>query len=439
MVVIIGILLLNFLSEIAHGILTATFGTDQYAVFSVGELVKGPILAFLVAHAVWHIHYIRNRLALAALFGLVFMVFLQALLFSYIPQEVLGTLTLGIRWLYLFLMANFISIYMTKHRLAPVSVLSAIKWMIVIFYCIPIFLAAAGIMGYSRGDRQGYFGLVMNQNAVAIVFVAMLPFYLDCRRLLDYFLLACLVTAGVLLASSLVYMGFAIALSVFLILKTFKMLRTMRIRRIAVAVWASLIAIVLILPFTSVLNLLIGIYEKLEIRINFLMSNFGGSFIDAVSGFRTYNIYRYLAWAQEPNNLLQVLIGGGARNYQILYSEVDWVDLMALFGVIGTVVLYGMLAFLLLLVYRTERRPFRIETFAMLLFTIGGSLTAGHALNNPAATIIIGCVLGIYFGPYLRRNATQHLDRSEEVSKHLADLATEPRYNRQTFSALDTA
>ena len=48
-----AVVLVNFLSETVHGILTRELGTENYASLSVGEMSKGLLFVFLVGHFRW--------------------------------------------------------------------------------------------------------------------------------------------------------------------------------------------------------------------------------------------------------------------------------------------------------------------------------------------------------------------------------------------------
>lgn len=398
------ILVLNFASEIVHGILFHELGTGEYAPITVGELLRGTLLVLLIGHALLHIRHTRNKTLVMALWGLGFVVCVQALLFDFGLGEVVDTLLRGLRWLYLFFVMSFASFHVSRRDISPERVTSLIKRLIVVFYCIPIFLSTLGVAGYTAygatSGRKGYVGFIMNQNVVASMFVFMSPFYLNCDGLRDYLLLLVYLGAALLLGSKLVYGGLGGVLALTLTWRALGVLFSLRLRKRTLVVLVLLAALAVALPFTAYFSTLLEIFSGLHNLFTWYMSGgmgYESSFIDVLTSHRTWRLYRFLDWAAQPLSFPALFMGGGVPNYRLLYAEVDWIDLIALFGVAGLLLFYGILAYLLLRIYKTKRRPYRAETLAMLLLSVGISFTSGHTYDGPVVGIVIGCVLGAFF------------------------------------------
>lgn len=399
------ILTLNFISEIIHGILYHRFGSADYFPITVGEMIRGPLLLFMIGYAVLYASRIASRAVLCALAGIVLLVLVQGLFFGFSLGVVINTLLRDVRWLYLFFVLNFVSREVSRRHIAPDKIIGLLKWLIVIFYSVPIFLTALGIAGYTvyaDTGRLGFGGFVMNSNVVASVFVLMLPFYVTPRRLVDYILLGVYLGAGILLGSKLVYIGFALVLGPLLLWSSLNFIaqHKLRMKKVTIIAWVLFAASVVGVSFTSLVGKVIGIFQGLQNLFDWYLSGKTGytsTFVDVLTSQRTWRLYQFLDWAKEAKNLLPLLIGGGLPNYTRLYAEVDWIDLISLSGLLGLIIFYGTLGFLLWRVFKSKRRPYHYETFFMLSLAIGASLTSGHTFDGPVIGIVIGCVLGTFF------------------------------------------
>ena len=404
------ILFLSFAAEIIHGILTHQLGTDSYAPLSVGEVVRGPIFILTVGYAFLKVRYRFSLVLISVLLGMSFLIGLQILFFQLTISEAIGTLLLGVRWVYLFFLLNYLLSYIRRHNISADVIVSQVKWVILIFYCVPILLSAAGIAGYTvYGDdssRKGYGGFIMNSNVVASMLVFMLPFFLKFERPRDFFIFLIYLSSAILLGSKLTWISFAGILGIWFV---YRVVRTIRHalhyglhgRRNTLIILALFVAILVVSPFTPVVTKVADIYTGVADLYTFYVDGnaFGleSNIIDVLTSFRTLRIQRFMDWAQQPGNTLMLLIGGGAPNFDRLYGEIDWVDLATLFGLLGLIIFYSLVLFFLFHIY-TSHRPYRIQVLAMLSLTLAVSLVSGHTFIAPATGTVLAVILGAFFG-----------------------------------------
>jgi len=422
--IIMLMLTLTFASEIGHGILTHQLGTDEYGPVSVGEVVRGGILVLLLIHVLTHLRRPTSRMVLIAFGMIVLLVLLQALFFKLNVVEIIQTVLYGLRWLYVWFVMEFVSWQVVKAQIPLERLVTRIKVLIVLFYSIPIFLAAFGIVGYTTYDignvRQGYVGLVMNNNVVASVFVLLLPFFLQCRSLRDVTLLAAFAAGALLLGSKLVYAAFAVTLGIWAVSKVagwlFKMKLAVRwhVKRFRLVAVILALMLVTLMPFTPYAQRIIGIVNGLADSFAWQAATRANSptgVIDTLTSDRTYGIYRLTEWLQQEATPLAIMIGRGQLGYRQLYAELDWIDLMGWGGIVGVVGFASILLYWLWRLFRTRQRPFGRETLAMLMLSAGCSLVAGHTYDNSMVGIVVGTILGCFLAVDLQRNRFENYAR----------------------------
>ena len=444
---ILWVLFLSFASEIVHGILTHELGTSDYAPFAVGEVVRGPIFILVVGYTFLKSRYQSNFILVFTLLSMSFWIGIQALFFQFTISEAIGTFMLGLRWLYLFFLLNYFLSYIRRNCISADTIVSQVKWIILIFYCIPILLSAAGIAGYTvYGDassRKGYAGFVMNSNVVASTLVIMLPFFLKFERLRDVLIFFVYLGSAVLLGSKLTWISFAGILGMWLVYRvilTIKHIlrRGLRIRRKTFTLLAFLVVIVIVLPFTPITTKVVGIYTGLVNLYGFYVDGnaFGlqSNVVDVITSQRTRRVQQLLNWAVQPDNTLMLLIGGGLPNYKRLTGEVDWIDLTALFGLFGVVIFYSVILFLLFRVYKFHR-SYYAEVLSMLILTLMVSLVSGHTFITPVIGTTLAAVLGAFFGSPVVNTA--HVQLPSKVSTNqpepIQQVNRGDRANQQTM------
>lgn len=415
----------NFLSEIAHGILSRQLGTDRYAPLTIGEVVRGSILLILLVYAIVHGHRFWSICALVAVQVMGLLVIIQMLTLGLTMAEGLNTALRGLRWLYIFMIIAFVAWHTYSHKLSSDKVIFALKVSVVIAYSIPIILSAVGIAGYSAyGDdstRKGYLGFVMNQNVVASCFIFLLPFYLVIKRRLDLVLLGIYCLSALLLGSKLVYLGFAAVFVVHAVLHRRAFLQPWGaaaravVKRVpATGLPLLVLALVVVVPLTPPARWSTQIWQgMIDQAVYYMDPNYGyaqqtgrvSSFVDVLTSQRTWRIEKYLDWAADGDNDGRLVIGGGVPLYLELNAEVDWVDLLTLFGIVGLVLFYGGLLLLLRHVALARDRPYGGQTVALIALALIASLTSGHTFDGPVVGIVIGMVLGVFLGYDYRTRA----------------------------------
>jgi len=397
-----AIVLVNFLSETVHGILTHQMGTEFYAPLSVGEMTKGLLLVLLVGHALINIRYWRNLYVLTGLFCLVLLVCMQSLWLQIELRDIISTAMYGLRFLYFFFVINAVSIELSRRAVKPGELQEWVKRGVLLFHCVPIVLAALGIAGYARVDRLfGFTGFMMNNNSMATVLVGMAPFFFRCKKIHDYVMLFVYLLATSLLGARAAYIGVGLMGIVF---GGNALLRFVKGRvRVTKRMVFTLLALGLITFMAIGFILSTSLVDKLQLVVNgleYIGSRTQGTPTIAAglvgSSGRSEGAIRFLNWATDPDNRLLLIFGGGSTTLTIR-TELDWVDLSVTFGVGVTLVFYGIIAYLLWCIGLARLRQLRIETFMSLLLVTVVSLGAGHTFVTPATTTIIGCVVGAFF------------------------------------------
>lgn len=397
-----AVVLVNFLSETVHGILTHELGTEFYAPLSVGEMSKGLLFVLLVGYALINIRYWRNLYVLIGLFCLVLLVCMQYLWLQLELKDTINTFMYGLRFLYFFFVINAVSIELSRRSVKPGELQEWLKRGVFLFHCVPIVLASLGIAGYARVDRSfGFTGFMMNNNSMATVLVGMSPFFFRCKTIRDYVMLFVYLLAAVLLGARVAYIGISLAGIVFggNALLRFVKIRVQVTTRMVFTLFAlGLIAIMAIgfVLSTPLVNQLQSVVSGLEYIGGVTQGTPTVAAGLIASSGRPEGAIRFLNWATNSDNWLLLIFGGGATTLTIR-TELDWVDLTVTFGAGVTLVFYGIIAYLLWCIGLARLRQLRIETFMSLLLVTVVSLGAGHTFITPATTTIVGCVVGAFF------------------------------------------
>ena len=397
-----AIVLVNFLSETVHGILTRELGTENYAPLSMGEMSKGLLFVLLVGHALINIRYRRNLYVLMGLFCLILLVCIQSLWLQLELKDIINTVMYGLRFFYLFFVINAVSIELSRRLVEPGELQEWLKRGVFLFHCVPIVLAALDIAGYARIDRSfGFTGFMMNQNSMATVLVGMSPFFFRCKVIQDYVMLFVYLLAVSLLGARVAYIGVGL-MGVFFggnaLLRFFKGRVRVTTRMILTLFALGLIAIMAIkfVLSTPLVNQLQSVVSGLEYMGSVTQ---GTSTVAAglvASTGRPEGAIRFLNWAANTDNWLLLIFGGGTTTLHIR-TELDWVDLSVTFGAGVTLVFYGIIAYLLWSIRFARLRQFKLETFMSLFLVTVISVGAGHTFITPATTTIVGCVVGAFF------------------------------------------
>ncbi len=403
-----ALLWLNFLAEDIHGILAHNAGTEHYSRLTAGALIRVPILAFLVLYALYTLRKrFSNRVVLALMVVWVWSAS-QALVMGMDIYEFAGTLRIGLRWLFLFLAASFVRSFVRRHAIPFDTSARLLKLSFTLCFGLPIFLAVLGIAGYATYDetssRLGYVGFVLSQNAISSMFVFTLPLYLRSRTFLDYALLLLHVFAGLLIGAKLIYGGFAIVIAAWALSKAWSV-RTWIRPSILVRIILVVGVIGAVLYFTPFLAIVRDIVHSLAHVFDVYMSGEMGresTYIDVLSSHRTDRIRAFTAWALSIDHVPVLLFGGGVLSYQMLYGEVDWIDMIASFGVLGFLLFYGTILAILRNVLR-HRTANSATMGGVILTSLAVSFTAGHTFIGPIDGIVLGYLIGAYLGqPQLR-------------------------------------
>lgn len=414
-----AVVLVNFLSETVHGILTRELGTENYASLSVGEMSKGLLFVFLVGHALINIRYWRNLYVLIGLFYLVLLVCMQSLWLQLELKDIINTIMYGLRFLYLFFVINAVSIELSRRSVEPGELQEWLKRGVFLFHCVPIVLAALHIAGYARLDRSfGFTGFMMNQNSMATVLVGMSPFFFRCKIIRDYVMLFVYLLAASLLGARVAYIGVGL-MGVFFggnaLLRFVKGRGRIRVTtRMVLTLFAlGLIAIMAIgfVVSTPLVNQLQSVVNGLEYMGSITQGTPTVAAGLIASTGRPEGAIRFLNWATNADNWLLLIFGGGTTTLNIR-TELDWVDLSVTFGAGVTLVFYGIIAYLLWSIRFARLRHLKLETFMSLLLVTVVSLGAGHTFIMPATSTIIGCVVGAFFASSNRSGIIHRADSS---------------------------
>src|SRR5450830_1702789 len=183
-----SVVLLNALSEVLHGWLTHTRGTEFYGPVSVGEVTKGIMLPFLVWATLKRMDHFRNQVILSCILMIALLDLLQVVLGYGTLEGVPATMFFGFRFLFGLMFLSLVRDVLPRGPGMLDRWMRFLKVTFLTFYSVPILLAAFGILGFARGDRDfAFVGFVMNQNPVGVVMLALAPFFFSARGPVDVF------------------------------------------------------------------------------------------------------------------------------------------------------------------------------------------------------------------------------------------------------------
>lgn len=397
-----ALLFVSLLAENIHGFLTRQAGYESYAPVTVSELVRGGMFLFFIAYSLAHLEDGLSRLALAALGVLVTLTAAQGLFMTASAGSILSTFSRGSRWIFLFFALAYFAGEVRRLHLPSETLITWLRWGIVLFFSVPILLAALGLAGYQtyQENRGGFAGFIFNNNVIASIFVFTSPFYfMRTRGWRDIGLLAVFVLGAVLLGSKAVYGGLAVVGGITLALAIIRLLRRDRSRAIPL-LGLGLVATLVIATgvfFSPFGEKVAAIFERQVAIYNYLLSGqylgVQASALDVLSSFRTARVTQLFDWAADPSNTSQLLFGGGVRTFDLLYGEINWIDLIALYGLLGTLLLYSVLGWFALSLWHNVSIPWRRQAGSCVVLAVAFSLVAGHTFDNPAATFLLAAAM----------------------------------------------
>lgn len=273
------------------------------------------------------------------------------------------------------------------------------------FLTLNFFLAFLGfgfpMYSSMEGDGIGAKGFIFAGNeigATIIVSGALIQMSLIERQ--KYFLFfvisSLMLFMGALLTSKVSIFASLLILLFFPLIKASEELHNLKINKKDFA-FASLI--LFLLPLLAAYVIYYALYESgLIERLNYFYTK-----LDIVTLlFSHRNVWASEAMEAFYNHysMLEIFIGSGNTWYSYISEnkmvEIDIIDFLMSYGIIGVLFSYGFLLFILhKLINERKTNPYFGYIFFMIFLIIGMSLTSGHILNSGVAGALIGALLAI--------------------------------------------
>lgn len=396
-----SVVLLSVLSEIVHGWLTHTLGTEFYARFSVGEVVKGAMLPLLVWATLRRANQFRNQMILCAMVMVGVLAIVQVVLGFTTLSEVPATIFFGLRFFFGLMFFTVVRDVLPRGTVLFERWIRFLKATFLSFYSAPILLATFGLLGFARGDRDFAFeGLIMNHNDVGVVMLALAPFFFSWRGPIDALAGLVFFVSALLLGARTVYLGFAFELLAGCVLAVCLRPRGRRSRTTTFAVVTTALtfaaflgAAILFFASDRGRQLSTGLISGLAAIGG---AGSGGQVADVARGLvvseRREGAEQFLLWLSNPRNIPGVLVGGGAKGFG-LRTEIDPIDILVGLGLPMLVLIYSFWFAGLRSIWKRKWFPNRTRSVISLTFVIIASAVSGHALW-PAAGVFVGAVAG---------------------------------------------
>lgn len=396
------VVLLSALSEIVHGWLTHTLGTEFYARFSVGEIVKGAMLPFLVWAILRRVNRFRNQIILCGMVMIVLLSAAQVLLGFVAFGEMPATIFFGLRFFFGLMFFSLVRDILPRGPGVFERWIHFLKFTFLTLYSAPIVLAALGMLGFARGDRDFAFeGFIMNHNPVGVVMLALAPFFFSWRGPMDLFAGLLFFVSALLLGARTVYLGFALEL-----LAGFVVVVCVRARGRRSSRPTKFTIVTSAASFTAFLGISIVFFagahgKQLITGVIDGLATIGGaeSGVQAedvarglVVSSRREGAERFLDWVSNADNIPAVLFGGGAKGFG-LRTEIDPIDILVGLGLPMLVLIYSLWVEALWSIWKRRWFPERTRSVISLGFVLVASAVSGHALW-PAAGVFVGAVAG---------------------------------------------
>lgn len=273
------------------------------------------------------------------------------------------------------------------------------------FLTLNFFLAflGFGFPMYSSidGDGIGTKGFIFAGNeigATIIISGALIQMsLLERQKYFLFFVIGSLMLfMGALLTSKVSIFASLLILLFFPLIKTSEKLRSLKINKKDFA-FASLI--LFLLPLLAAYVISYALYESgLIERMNYFYTK-----LDIVTLlFSHRNVWASEALEAFYNHysMLEIFIGSGNTWYPYITEnkmvEIDLIDFLMSYGIIGILFSYGFLLFILYkLIHKRKTNPYFGYIFFMIFLIIGMSLTSGHILNSGVAGAFIGALFAI--------------------------------------------
>jgi hypothetical protein len=270
-----------------------------------------------------------------------------------------------------------------------------------IFLCINFLIGYLGY-GYSMYGTDetsiGTRGLIYAGNEISaaiIVSGAILQmYYIEQRKYLKFLFIGILMMAMAALLTSKVSIVASILITLFFPLnKASEKLRYLKIKKIdfnfslIILVFLPLLAFGFIYYALYVSNLMDRFsyfYDKVDI-VTFLFSHRNIWALEALDIF--YNKY----------SIIEVFFGAGQSWWEFISEnkmiEIDLLDFLMTYGVIGVVITYGFLFYIIFKSVAIKRYIYKTYVIFMIILLIGISCTAGHILSSGTAGFLIAVIL----------------------------------------------
>jgi len=365
--------------------------------FSISLILKS--LTFLLTI----IYLITFKKSLNKIIYVIGIIIFYLFVHLFITSNIIMTLK-GLDWLIKFLSVVVFYIFFSKLIVEnKVDKIFKIVTYSFVFLCINFII---GFLGYGYpmyeggGVSMGTRGFIFAGNEISVAIIvsgAILQMYfLEQRKYLKFLLISILMLSmgGLLTAKVAILASILITLG-FTLIKASEKLKHLKINIIDFKFSLIILVLLPIISFifiyyalfvSGLINRFSYFYNKLDI-ITFLLSKRNIWAIEAIHSF--YDKY----------SIFNVFFGASKNWFQFISGnkmvEIDILDFLMTYGIVGVVLSYGFLFLLLFKNYLNKLNPYKRYISFTIILLIGISCTSGHVLASGTAGFLIACLLSL--------------------------------------------
>jgi len=330
---------------------------------------------------------------------ILFFILLHLLTLSY-TYNVFSGLNMFIRFCAILLFYLFFIELIKKQKIKYIFIIVYFSfWFLVLNIILGAIGYGYGMYGGNGEDSIGTRGLIFAGNEIGgaiIVSGAIIMLKLiEENNYLKFFIYGIiLIFMGGLMASKVSILGSILLLFFFPLLKLFKSFKNFRIPK-RVFIYSQLM--LLVIPIISVYGIYYALYKSNLIdRLLFFYQR-----VDLLTFiFSSRNI-----WAEEAinvfsnkYNLTNVFFGTGIDWFKYISGnklvEIDPIDLLMSYGIIGFGIIFGILFYIIFDFFR-KTNPYSVYIIFTIFLLLSISLTAGHILTSGTAGFLIAILMAL--------------------------------------------
>lgn len=312
----------------------------------------------------------------------------------------------GLNWLFKFFFIYWVYLFFQKQlKVGNFGRIITFMKASSFFIILNSLLGVVGL-GYAKyGENIGMQGLIYAGNELSIGIVCcfsfLLQFYLVRNQYKKYLLFAAIFLFISLLTTMKVPIFSAfIILFIFPILKASDRLYDLKLDKRSAALTFFTTGIIPIVGFIGIYYVLfeLGLWN----RIHYFYYTKGFDLITVIFSNRNLWAHEAIEGFAENYNFFEKIFGSGKSWITFLSTpgkgsvEIDIIDFLMFYGMIGVFITYGFLFLVLIKTYKSRKKnPFSKYLIVIIFFIVLISITAGHVLYSGIGGPLIAGVLAI--------------------------------------------